>query len=102
MKINVTQQDNQTIIGLEGMLDSSSAAHFQDVVNETLESATTPLNIVLDLSNLAYTSSQGIRTILTLMKTVMARQGKLIFRNIQPTVREVFDMSGISQAMVIE
>ena len=102
MKINVTQQDNQIIIGLEGMLDSSSAAHFQDVVNETLESATTPLNIVLDLSNLAYTSSQGIRTILTLMKTVMARQGKLIFRNIQPTVREVFDMSGISQAMVIE
>ena len=104
MKINVTQHDGQTVIALDGMLDSSSAPLFQRTINEQLDilDSSTHLNLALDLSKLTYTSSQGIRTILTLMKTVMACQGKLVFRDIQPAVREVFDMSGISQAMEIE
>ena len=102
MKIDVTKQDGKTIISLDGMLDSSSAPQFHEVVDQTLQSDDSNLDIVLDLSNMTYTSSQGIRTILTLMKAMMARQGSLVFRGIQPAVREVFDMSGISQAMVIE
>ena len=104
MKISVTENNGQTVISVDGMLDSSSAPQFQEEVNELLDLGKTgdELNIAVDLANMSYTSSQGIRTILTLLKTVMARQGKLVFRNIQPAVKEVFDMAGISQAMVIE
>lgn len=100
MNISVTENNGQTTIALDGMLDSSSAPKFQEIVNQELEKKN--LNIVIDLANLAYTSSQGIRTFLTLLKTMSARNGILVFRNIQPAVMEVLDMSGISQAMVIE
>lgn len=100
MNTIVSESNGLTTIKLEGMLDSSAAPKFQETISQQLEKEN--LNIVVDLADLAYTCSQGIRTILTLMKTVSSRKGKLVFRNIQPTVMEVFDMSGISQAMVIE
>ena len=115
MKVNVTTTAGQTVIALDGMLDSASTPQFLEVINQILQpvpgpefvegeptEGQTPLNLVLDLTALSYTSSQGIRGILTLMKAVIARQGRLVFRGIQPPVREVFDMCGISQAMVIE
>lgn len=100
MKISVTEKNNQTIITLDGMLDSSTAPGFQEVVAEQLEKS--ELNLVIDLAGLEYTSSQGVRTFLTLIKSVSARKGILVFRNIQPSVREVFEMSGLAQAMTIE
>lgn len=100
MKITVTEKNAQTTIALEGMLDSSSAARFQEIVNQQLVKEN--INLVIDLAELMYTSSQGLRTILTLIKTVMSKNGKLVFRNIQPAVQEVLDMAGISQAMVVE
>jgi len=100
MNIKTTTQGAQTIIALEGMLDSTTAPQFQEVLETQL--AKEPIDIVMDMSALTYTSSQGIRLILTLIKRVMASQGKLLFRNIRPAVREVLDMAGISQAMTIE
>lgn len=100
MKITVTENNGQANIALEGMLDSSSATQFQEAVNKQLEKE--KIDIVLDFSELTYTSSQGLRTILTLIKTVMSRNGRLVFRNIKPAVKEILDMAGISQAMVIE
>jgi len=100
MKTTVTENNGQTTIALDGMLDSSSASQFQEIVNEQLNKEN--LNLAIDMSELTYTSSQGLRTILTLIKTMMSRQGKLVFRNIKPAVKEVLDMAGISQAMVIE
>lgn len=100
MKISVTEKNEQTIISLDGMLDSSTASQFQEAVARQLEKSN--LNLAVDLSELSYTSSQGIRTFLTLIKTVAARKGKLVFRNIQPSVREVFEMSGLLQAMTVE
>ncbi len=100
MKINVAEKDSQCIIALDGMLDSSTAPQFQEVVARQLEKNNS--NLVIDLEKLSYTSSQGIRTFLTLIKTFSANNGNLVFRNIQPSVREVFDMSGLLQAMKVE
>lgn len=99
MNIKVTEQGSQTSIILNGMLDSSSAASFQEVVDQQL--AKEKIDLVVDMTDLAYTSSQGLRIILTLIKTVMQKNGKLVFQNIRPAVREVLDMAGISQAMNI-
>lgn len=100
MKIQEVQNNEQTIVSLSGLLDSSSSPEFQDVVNRLLQQAQP--NLIVDLEQLDYTSSQGIRTFLTLIKKVSEKQGTLVFRNIKPAVRDVFDLSGISQLMRIE
>jgi len=100
MKIEISKKESQTIVALDGMLDSNTAPEFQETVSKLLEQEM--INIVFDLGKLTYTSSQGIRTFLSLLKTASSRNGNLVFRNIQPAVLEVFDMSGISQVMKIE
>ena len=98
MKIDIQKTDGQTVITLDGMLDSSSAAQFQETVNGIL-SEPADFDLLLDCSGLAYISSQGIRTVLTLIKASIARKGKLVFSGIRPAVKEVFDLCGLSQTM---
>jgi len=97
---NTKISGGQTLMTIEGMLDSTSAPQFQERVTELLKDDN--LDLIVDLAELTYTSSQGIRTILSLIKTMKQRNARLIFRNICPAVREVLDMAGISQAMTIE
>lgn len=100
MNISTKTIDSQTTVAVEGMLDSASAAQFQEFAGKLLDSE--KIDLVFDLSGLEYTSSQGIRTFLTLMKKAQIQQGKIVFRHIRPAVREVFDMAGLSQIMNIE
>ena len=53
--------------------------------------------IVLDLKDLAYTSSAGLRVLLGLKRRMAGRSLKL--ENIGPEVREVLDMTGSSKLL---
>lgn len=53
--------------------------------------------VVLDLANLAYTSSAGLRVILGLKRRLAGRPLKL--ENIGTEVREVLDMTGSSKLL---
>jgi len=48
-----------------------------------------------------YTSSQGLRMFLMLQKSVTARKGNLVMRNMKPNVKEVFDITGFSNIIRI-
>jgi len=50
--------------------------------------------IVLDLGRLDYISSAGLRVVLLLAKKLKQLGGALILCDIQPNVREVFEISG--------
>ena len=50
---------------------------------------------------MTYTSSQGLRIFLMLQKSVMARSGKMVMRNMNPQVKEVFDITGFSNIITI-
>ena len=48
--------------------------------------------IVLDMKNLTYISSAGIRVLLKTKKHLAPHNGKLTFLNLQPQVKKVFDI----------
>lgn len=50
--------------------------------------------IVLDLAQLGYISSAGLRVVLLLAKKLKQHDGKLVLCGMQPNVLEVFDVSG--------
>lgn len=58
--------------------------------------------IVVDCEGMNYICSSGLRVFLGLNKTTVQKGGKLIIRNLQPLVKNVFDMSGFSQIFNIE
>ena len=56
---------------------------------------------MLDLADVPYMSSAGLRLLLTAHKAMMAKGGELKITNIQPTVKEVLDITGFSDILNI-
>jgi anti-anti-sigma factor len=48
--------------------------------------------IVLDMAEVNYLSSAGIRVILKTKKMLTAYNGKLVFMNLQPQIKKVFEI----------
>jgi anti-anti-sigma factor len=99
MDIKITQQENKTIVVLNGRIDTSNADQFQQDVAPLMEGENPDIEI--DCTDMSYTSSQGLRIFLMLQKSVMARGGKMVMRNMNPQVKEVFDITGFSNIITI-
>jgi len=100
MTVTVINENDCTRVVLDGMLDTASSSEFQSRVEPLLKKDR--INLLVDLTDLVYVSSQGIRTLLTLIKTIMNKDGSTLkFNGIRPAVMEILDMSGISEVMTI-
>ena len=99
MDIKITQEENKTIVVLNGRIDTSNADQFQQDVAPLMEGENPDIDI--DCTDMSYTSSQGLRVFLMLQKGVMARGGKMVLRNMNPQVKEVFDITGFSNIITI-
>ena len=99
MNVTITNQDNKTLVALDGRLDTSNADQFQQDIAPLMEGDKPDIDI--DCTAMSYTSSQGLRLFLMLQKSVMARGGKMVMRNMNPQVKEVFDITGFSNIITI-
>lgn len=93
MSLNVRTEDSRSFtktIYLKGSLDTETVSTFDQELDTVLES---PLKVlVLDLSELEYLSSAGIRSMFRAQKSMKARAGKALIVNPQPAVQKVFDI----------
>jgi anti-anti-sigma factor len=82
----------ETILMPSGRLDTSAAPAFEREMVAATQSDTGPL--LIDLGELVYVSSAGLRVILMAAKRVRAKGGRLALCGLQPQVAEVFEISG--------
>jgi anti-sigma B factor antagonist/stage II sporulation protein AA (anti-sigma F factor antagonist) len=99
MDIKIEKQDNKTIVVLNGRVDTTNADQFQQDMEPLMEGENPDIEI--DCTDMSYTSSQGLRIFLMLQKSVNARKGKMVLRNMNPQVKEVFDITGFSNIITI-
>ena len=99
MEVIINQDGNKYAVVLNGRLDTTNADQFFADI-QPLITAENP-DITLDCTNMEYTSSQGLRMFLTLQKSVMTHNGKMIMTNMNPKVKEVFDITGFSNIIKI-
>ncbi|WP_368640219.1 STAS domain-containing protein [Castellaniella ginsengisoli] len=76
----------------QGLINSANAAAFEADLMAQVDKG--EQRIVLDLARLDYISSAGLRVVLLLAKKLKQAGGALILCDIQPNVREVFEISG--------
>lgn len=98
--LNIIKEKNeeQLTIKLEGRLDTISAPQLEKEMQQALCGIQ---ELVLDLSQLAYLSSAGLRVILSAQK-VMNRQGKMIVQHVPDMIMEIFEVTGFSEILTIE
>lgn len=77
-------------VALGGRLDTHTYAELDRQLAPVLASGAPSL--VLDLAELQYISSAGIRSIFRARKALSARGGKVVVVNPQPQIQKVFDV----------
>ncbi len=98
MDIQVRREDTELTVALAGRLDTTTAPDLEAVLKQELEGIT---RLVLELKDLDYMSSAGLRVLLAAQK-VMNRQGEMIVRDVNETIMEIFDVTGFSDFLSIE
>ena len=98
MEIMKESHDTDLTLKLRGRLDTSTAPELEGELKNCLEGVQ---SLTLDLKELEYISSAGLRVLLSAQKT-MNNQGSMVVRNVNPIVRDVFDITGFSDFLTIE
>ena len=94
MEIKTTAEGNKLTIAVSGRVDTVTAPElaaglkFGDAKS-----------VVIDLADVPYMSSADLRLLLTAHKTMLAMGGELQIANVQPSVREVLDITGFSDIL---
>jgi len=88
--------DGVLTIFFSGHIDSGNAAEAEKKVME-IQTANSSLPVVIDMENLQYISSAGLRILLRLKKGT----ANIKIINVAPEVYEVFDMTGFTEMMDI-
>ena len=97
MEIKKVADGSALTIYLSGRLDAVTAFQLDKELNASLNGVD---NLTLDLADLEYISSAGLRVLLKTQKR-MDRQGSMQIRNIRDSVREVLYMTGFAEFLTI-
>ncbi len=93
MKIEKSDKGKFLIVKVSGRLDANTAKDYEDKCSSFLKDKN---RMIIDFSELEYISSAGLRSVLSIGKKIKASQGKYVFCNLQPMVKEVFKISGFN------
>ncbi len=85
--------DGFTTFTVAGHLNAATAPTAEANLTGAID--TGALHLVLNLAGLDYISSAGLRVLLATYKKVSRQNGKLVLCELQPTVREVLELSGL-------
>ena len=99
MEITEERRGDISILGIIGRLDSSSSKDLEEKMLSLIASSQGKL--VIDLSQLDYVSSAGLRVFLLAAKRMDGAKGKMILCSLKDTVKQVFDIAGFSSLLTL-
>ncbi len=98
MEINKIVDDKKCTIELTGRLDTLTSPQLEEALKEVPEDVN---ELVLNLKELEYVSSAGLRVFLNAQKGMMEK-GTMILKNVNEEIMEVLEMTGFTQILTIE
>lgn len=92
MKLTTREEESAVVIAVAGRIDATTAPMLEQCVEESMGENRNIL--VLNMAELGYISSAGLRVVLQAAKDLKARQGDLLLAGLQGSVKDIFEMSG--------
>ena len=96
--INKNQQGTTLEIAIAGRLDTTTAPQLEAELKQSINGITA---LTMDVAELEYISSAGLRVLLSAQK-VMNKQGTMVVRNVNETISEIFEVTGFVDILTIE
>jgi anti-sigma B factor antagonist len=98
LKIEKTRQGGVLTFALEGRLDMLTSEQLDAEVHGKLDGVS---KLVFDFAKLSQVSSAGLRVLLASQKQ-MDMQGTMVLKNVNPAIREIFDVTGLCNVFTME
>ncbi|MEG0338670.1 MAG: STAS domain-containing protein [Oscillospiraceae bacterium] len=98
MTITTQNENGRLIVAVNGRIDTNTSPQLQ---SELLAAFQQNNSITLDLAEVAYVSSAGLRVLLIAQKTAASKKATFELVNVAPEVMNVLDSVGFSDILVI-
>ena len=98
--MTITEERNNDVVTfiIEGRLDTTTAPTLEKTINETVDGIK---ELILDMNQLTYVSSAGLRVLLSAQKK-MSKIGTMKLIGVCEEVMDVFEMTGFVDILNIE
>ena len=98
MNVSTRVENGTLFIELEGRLDTVTS---QELGNQLPLEKRKDLDIDFDFKKLEYVSSAGLRLLVLFKKEAQATNTKMVIRNINDVIREIFSVTGFDKILKI-
>jgi anti-anti-sigma factor len=95
MEINSRTENDVTIVAVSGSIDALTSEQMLAAFMKEIESGAA--HLVADLSGVEYTSSAGLRCLLTVQKEMRQKGGDFRLAGVQPNVLKILKLSGFTR-----
>jgi anti-anti-sigma factor len=99
MQFKTRKKEEGTVLSIAGRMDATTAPEIEKGLLALVDGG--EKRLVIDLKDLEYISSAGLRSLLALAKRLKAEQGNMVFANLQGHVMDVFKISGFYSLFTI-
>lgn len=98
MDIHIDKQGQTAIVELAGQLNAVTTAEVQEQV---LSLAERGHNVLLDMGNVTYLSSAGLRLLLLLYRRITENEGRLVLSGLTEEITDIMAMTGFLDLFTI-
>lgn len=91
MTIKLVNRDPEAELLMEGRLDSNTSPQAEEAFDQTADRFQ---RVVLNMRDLEYLSSAGLRVIKKLSVKMSKKGGELVLTNVNSMIMEVFEITG--------
>lgn len=98
MEISINH-GTELVVSLKGRLDTVTSVEFSEALaNESFKEDV----VIIDMKELEYISSAGLRALLALKKTLAGLNKELEIHNLNPVCQEVFKVTGFNNVLTVK
>ena len=92
MNVKIEEIDGKFVATLEGEMDTAAAAEAEEVLKPLYQSE--GKDVIVECKGLEYIASSGLRILLGILKGAKANGSRVIMRDVNEDIKNVFKLTG--------
>lgn len=92
MNTEIKEIDDKYVVTLEGEMDTAAANEAEEVLKQLYNNE--GKEVVFECKDLEYIASSGLRILINILKVTMAKGSRVVLRNVNDDIKNVFKLTG--------
>ncbi len=94
METKIQELDEMTLVTMIGSLDTAAAIETEKTLKPVVAPEVQGKDVVIECDQLEYIASSGLRILLDVLKKTKAKGHKVVLRNVNDDIKNVFKITG--------